>query len=331
MNLPAGIITDPFEFDEKQQSEASRLKPLSVSEFLSLDIPPREMILGPWLPEKGLAMVVAPRGIGKTFFSLSVAYTAACGGEFLGFNAPTARRVFYLDGEMPARTMQERIATIIKGFSPEPPSPDYFRILTADLTEDGLPDLSTSEGQALIDAQIKDAELIILDNLSTLVRSGKENEAESWLPIQTWILNHRRAGRSVLMVHHAGKNGTPRGTSKREDVLDTIISLRRPADYSPEQGARFEVHYDKARGFYGDGAQPFEAAYEVVDEAARWSHKSIEDAEMMRVVDLIQSGATIRETAQELSLSKSKVQRLKDKAIDTGVYAEPRKVKPHAE
>jgi len=54
-------------------------------------------------------------------------------------------------------------------------------------------------------------------------------------------------------------NGRQRGTSRREDSLDTVIALRRPADYSPEEGARFEVHIEKARSIVGEGASPFEA------------------------------------------------------------------------
>jgi putative DNA primase/helicase len=62
-------------------------------------------------------------------------------------------------------------------------------------------------------------------------------------------LQLRRAGKSVILIHHAGKSGRQRGTSRKEDVLDTIISLRRPPDYSPDQGARFEVYYEKSLGF----------------------------------------------------------------------------------
>ena len=66
------------------------------------------------------------------------------------------------------------------------------------------------------------------------MRTGRENEAEGWLPVQDWALGHRRAGRSVLFIHHAGKGGLQRGTSRREDVLDTVIGLRRPTDYSAD-------------------------------------------------------------------------------------------------
>ena len=76
------------------------------------------------------------------------------------------------------------------------------------------------------------------------------------LPKATGLLRNRHAGRAVILLHHAGKGGAQRGTSRREDVLDTVISLRRPSDYCPEEGARFELYFEKCRGFYGDEAQP---------------------------------------------------------------------------
>ena len=38
--------------------------------------------------------------------------------------------------------------------------------------------------------------------------------------------------------------------------MDTVISLRRPREYSMAEGARFEVHLTKARGILGDDANP---------------------------------------------------------------------------
>ena len=40
------------------------------------------------------------------------------------------------------------------------------------------------------------------------------------------------------------------------------MALRRPADYQPKDGARFELHFEKARGLYGEAAQPIEAKLE---------------------------------------------------------------------
>jgi putative DNA primase/helicase len=237
----------------------------------------------------------------------------------LGWTAPEPRRVIYLDGEMPAATMQQRMAAIIAGCDRNPPSGDHLLLLSADITEGGLPDLCTAEGQAEIDHAIGDSELIIVDNISTLVRSGRENEAEGWLPVQDWALGHRRAGRSVLFIHHAGKGGLQRGTSRREDVLDTVIALRRPADYMADQGARFEIVIEKGRGIHGDDARPIEARYEERDRAAVWTRTEIADAELTRVADALNDDMSIRDAAKALGMHKSKVERLKKKAARQGI------------
>jgi hypothetical protein len=45
---------------------------LSYTELLKIELPERKMIL-PWLPEGGLGMIYAERGLGKTHFALSLA------------------------------------------------------------------------------------------------------------------------------------------------------------------------------------------------------------------------------------------------------------------
>jgi putative DNA primase/helicase len=297
-----------------------RLRPLSAAEFLMLDLPPRRLILDPILPEKGLMLVHAYRGIGKTHLALGIGYCAAIGGRMLGWSAPTPRRVLYLDGEMPACTMKLRLAAVIEGADKQPPDPSYFEILSADIIEGGLPDLGTGAGQHEIDAAIAygNRDFIIIDNCSTLIRTGKENEGDSWLPVQSWALAHRRAGRSIVFVHHDGKGGHQRGTSRREDVLDTVIGLKRPADYRSDQGARFEIIFEKARGFYGEGAQPFEARYETRDGAAVWTRTEISDPELSRVADAIRDGMSIRDAADELGLSRSRSSASKSVPLRTG-------------
>jgi putative DNA primase/helicase len=69
--------------------------------------------------------------------------------------------------------------------------------------------------------------------------------------MQELVLSLRRSGTTTLIVHHSGKGGQQRETSRREDVLDSVISLRRPDGYEPSEGARFEVHFEKSRGFTG--------------------------------------------------------------------------------
>jgi putative DNA primase/helicase len=293
---------------------------------LALEIKAREMVIAPWLPEKGLAMIYAPRGIGKTHLGLSAAYVIAAGKGFLGWQAPKPRRVLYIDGEMPEVTLQERLRAIESRFRAELPDPDYLRLLSADRTEGGLPDLCTDEGQGEIDAAIgTETEVIFVDHLSALARSARENEGDDWVPLQGWALAHRRDGRAVVMIHHAGKGGAQRGTSRREDVLDTVMSLKRPDDYSPEQGARFIVEFDKARGIWGENALPFLATYEERDGAAVWTHTVLRDVELKRVVELTREGKSLRdiEEATDGRISKSKAGRLLQQAKDRRMLEGP--------
>ena len=204
-------------------------------------------MLAPWLPEKGLAMIFAPRGVGKTWVALSIAHAIASGGAFLRWRAPQPRRVLYIDGEMPAVTLQERYGTVVVASKTDALA-ENFRLLAADFQPDGLPDLADTEAQRFYDSTIADADLIIVDNLSTIARGLRENEADSFGPVQSWMLAQRAAGRSVLAVHHAGKGGGQRGTSRKEDTLDTVISLTRPPGYQANEGARFEVRFSKSRG-----------------------------------------------------------------------------------
>ena len=87
----------------------------------------------------------------------------------------------------------------------------------------------------MMDAVLGDAEVVLFDNVSTLFRTGQENEAESWAPVQNWLLKLRREGRTVVIIHHSNKAKAQRGTSKREDVLDTVLNLRAPSDYEPSE------------------------------------------------------------------------------------------------
>jgi KaiC/GvpD/RAD55 family RecA-like ATPase len=281
------------------------LKSLSGAELLSQKFPPPETILSPWLPEKGLAMIFADRGVGKTWVALNIAYAVASGGEFLGWQAHRPRRVVYIDGEMPASALRDRFASIVN-MSILEAAPEACSFVAADLQPDGLPDLADPTAQRFYATAINEADLVIVDNLSTVARGLRENEADAWQPVQQWALSLRAAGKSVLFVHHAGKSGGQRGSSRKEDVLDTVISLQRPLDYDASQGARFEIHFSKNRGFFGDSAKAFEAR--LSDGIWRTGEIVYDDSDDA-ILKLKKQGKSVREIAGRTGLSKSSVDR----------------------
>lgn len=302
--------------------QQKQLQALGLNEFLNLDIPPREMLLDPILPEKSLAMLYAPRGIGKSWLGLSIGLTVASRSNLLRWSAPLDRRVLYVDGEMPLASLQERIRLLSAGYSiPN----DGFRLLAADNVEGGI-NLGTNEGQEALDPLLRETDLLILDNLSTLCANRSESASDAWTPVQEWLLKLRRRGISVFFIHHAGTNGRQRGTSRREDVLDTVIALRRPEDYSQDQGARFEIHFEKLRNrVHGDGGVPFEASIEVASvdglEVIRWSSRDLRRPGVERAAEMFKEGLTVREVASNLRISKSEAGRLRLRALQDGLLS----------
>ena len=281
----------------------------------------RTQLLGPLVHSQDLLMVHAGRGIGKTHWALSVAFAVATGGQFLRWKAAHPRKVLYLDGELPGQVMQKRLAMHLPDTEPKP---GYFRTFTPDLldSETMLPDLATASGQDAINAMIEpDTALVILDNLSAWARSGgRENDAESWAPIAAWLLALRRRGIAVLLVHHAGKGGEQRGTSKKEDLLDLVIKLARPADYDPKDGSVFVMEFTKARNLIGDDAESLELALKVDDytKRASWDWKTASDSTFTRVVALANEGLKQNEIAEELGINKSNVSRSMRRAREEG-------------
>lgn len=298
----------------------TRIRAVTLDEFLQLQLPKREMLLDPILPSQGLCMLYAKRGVGKTHVALGIAYAVATGGKFLKWQAPHPKEVLYIDGEMPAIAMQERLMRISAADNLKPPDPSFLRIITPDLQEGPMPNLSTKDGRDSIEELIQGANLVVIDNVSTLFRSGVENEAESWQPIQDWGLKLRRQGKSILFVHHASKAGNQRGTSKREDVLDTVIALKHLPDYSPHQGALFGVNLEKTRHFAGEDATSFQVQLkEQEDGLWIWEVNVLHDERIIEVAEAINEGLTIKQVEEKTGLTKSQVETSKKKAKSLGL------------
>jgi AAA domain len=217
---------------------------------------------------------------------------------------------------MPLVALQERLQSIAA--SSGGIANDAFQLLAADHIESGI-DLSCEEGQQSVESLLRETDLLILDNLSTL-SSGGENASDAWLPMQQWLLRLRRKGLAVLLVHHAGNNGRQRGTSRREDALDTVIALRRPENYSPEQGCRFEIHFEKLRNRVDPAASlPFEANLETVlaagQEVVQWTDHDLVPLILKRAAELFREGLTVREVAAAIKISKSEAGRLRLRSL----------------
>ena len=107
---------------------------LDMSEFLSMQIPDR-------------GYLYAPRGVGKTFAALSVAVAVASGGAVFNCRAPMPKKTLYVDGEMPATSMQSRLSSLVGGMAIPPQALKNLSLITPDLQPCAMPDLSTAGSQ----------------------------------------------------------------------------------------------------------------------------------------------------------------------------------------
>lgn len=289
-------------------------KLIAANDFNRIELPKRELLLGPWLSERSINMVFADRGVGKTFYCLSCAVALANGQEFLNYRAGKPVPVLYLDGEMQATAIQERLRLLTKGM----PTRQPLVIYTPDVQDltDHIPDIGLESGRREIDELISavNPKVVIIDNISTFVRTGSENEGDSWAPVQEWAVQLRKRGIAVIFVHHANKEGKQRGTHKKEDVMDIVIQLKRPDDFlQGTDDTRILIRYTKSRHMATTDASDIEATLKTTETSLEWKWEA-GDMDFRRAMDLIKDGLSMSEVGEALGVSKSTVHRWKTKA-----------------
>ena len=96
--------------------------------------------------------------------------------------------------------------------------------------------------------------------------------------------------------------------------------MKHPDDYKPDQGARFEVKFDKARHFTGDDARPFLVQLIEENGAWRWEISDAREDELLEQIATMKgSGNTIQAITEKTGLTKSQVETLTKKAKERGL------------
>jgi hypothetical protein len=286
-------------------------------ELESLDIPSRQFLMGQWMREGDLGFVFGERGSGKTWFVDAIATHLSAGQDLFGWAVPAAVDVLLIDGEMPLDASRDRL----KGMTPNN-SQLYVLHHERLFDQSGLAMNLTNERVQRIVTEIcvgKSIKLLVLDNLSCLFGGIKENEADDWEKVLNWLLDLRRRGIAVLIVHHASRTGTMRGTSKREDAAFWIIRVDEIKGREEcDRGARFETTFVKQRN---SDSREWTREWIIKTECDGQITIGCEEISFDgKVFQLIQAGLTsATEIADELGVVKSTIskaaKRLEDKKL----------------
>ncbi len=298
---------------------------LTLRELFLRQFPPREMVLSPIIRANDTTMVYAPPGHGKTFLNYSLCLTVAAGGSFLKWHAPKPRRVLLVDGEMQDVDIQDRMAKLLQGMDiDQGMAVDNLEVFAAGIGDYGSINIGNPAVQALIESRLEPGMFLSLDNISTLYNGDhEENSAEWWAPVQAWLLKLRRLKVAVVFYHHSNKGGGYRATSKMLDAIDTCIRIERPRDYEDEQGARFEMHFQKGRHLSGKDGKPFEAWLQKPEGVSTWTMTDLADSTMQRIADLWNDDADVNEIKAATNLDRSTVYRNLRRAGDEGLLDRP--------
>jgi putative DNA primase/helicase len=285
------------------------MKLIAASVLLRLHLPVRKQHWGERITSNQVGMIYGERGKGKTWLALALALSMSTKCPFLGMHAKNRRRVFYLDGEMDLKGVQGRLAAIAKGFKVS--LTDSLQIFTPETFKGLLPAVNADSGLAEIDTLVgEDWDVLFIDNYSAWSADGRET-AEAWSPLMRWMLRHKHAGRTVIVVHHTGKNGQQRGSSRHEDALDWSIALESLKAQALGDLA-FVLQWKKSRHLSEADCGPISVTMNQGEGGAvQWQHIAgkAEDPKKSRARQLHATGRTNAEIARELGVDRSSVGR----------------------
>jgi len=197
----------------------------------------------PLLREETINEVFAYRGLGKSMFVGSLIKILTTGGEFLGIRSSGGNRVLLVDGELPKRLLQSRLRSLVGK-----QTGGLFRVRSLAKVKNGyMPALADRGVQEQFVAALKGwRPSVIIFDTRTAIFQHDTNDAEQLMLVNQFLIRLRAEGYTVILTHHAGKNGSQRGRTDNDDPLDLIIQLNKRDGWTPEG---FDARYTAESGW----------------------------------------------------------------------------------
>lgn len=192
--------------------------------FWATDHNEADWIAEPVIAAKRSHAIFAPGGTGKSLLSLYIAAALATGRDPF-HNTPVAPLdVLYLDYEMTADDLAERLEQMGYGAATDL-SAFHYALLPS------IPPLDVRAGGEAVArlAEMVGARLVVIDTFGRAVQ-GEENDSDTVRAYYNWTgIELKKRDIAVVRVDHAGKDTTKgqRGSSGKNDDVDVVWQMAR--------------------------------------------------------------------------------------------------------
>jgi hypothetical protein len=187
-----------------------KFEPVDADEFIARQQKKSPVWVIPELIRKGdRVMVYAAPKAGKTTFLLNASFLMSEAGL----------KVLYIDGEMSEFVFAEQLQRTKKGRK----TPNW-KILSACAMGDEF-DFELRDNQKKYAPFIREADVIIFDNLNALFPSSLNSTPESCKELNRYVFELSRQEKTVVIVHHSTSSGNPFGSNVKLYGLDLMLEV----------------------------------------------------------------------------------------------------------
>jgi putative DNA primase/helicase len=289
---------------------------ITAEKLHTVYIEPRACFCGDWFRSGDYGMVYAVKGVGKTWLCIDIARGIATGTQVGPWLCPKPHNVLYVDGEMPMDLMQARIRQL-NAVTPNLTILNHEYLF--DKTGKVLNIADKSQQEDITNYLLaSNTKVVFLDNLSCLASDTKESDADDWEKLNPWFLSLRRRHIAVVLLHHAGKSGLQRGTSRREDNAFWVIKLERVPLDDGEKGCRFSSAFDKNRNSPSN-SDPYMWYYKPLCDYSSVEVNVQAYGQKVRMCNLIAKGVVNnKDLAKEMGVGESRISQIAKALMDEG-------------
>lgn len=196
---------------------APRFNLLGPDQLLEPVPPPRYIVPG-LVPEGAITIFYGQSGSFKTWLVMALVMSLATSRNFAGFPVQP-RKVVILDFEMGPQLLKHRLQQLSKPLEP---------IDRLEIQADSLPSLYANTREFLEALHALESEtVVVVDSFAAACPGLNENDASVRMSVDAMRRVAAERKLTLLIIHHAGKNGMLRGSNALEQAADEIVLVEK--------------------------------------------------------------------------------------------------------